>query len=117
MQNINKEFGKQYLIEFIGCDATKLKFVDDVQKALLQAAEASKAVILNYFFHQFQPEGVTGIILIAESHFSIHTWPQDNYAAFDVFTCGDMDVDKAIIVLKECLRAKEVKKIMVRRGI
>ncbi len=113
----NKEFGKHYLVELIGCDLAQLKFVKDVQKALLQAAEASQAVILDYSFYQFQPEGVTGIILIAESHFSIHTWPQDNYAAFDVFTCGEMDVDKAIETLKECLGAKDVKTTMVRRGI
>ncbi len=116
MGKTHKEFGKHYLVEFINCDVEKLKFAGDVKNALLQAAKDSKAVILNYFFHQFEPEGVTGIILIAESHFSIHTWPQDCYAAFDVFTCGSMDAERAIETLKNSLGAREVKVNLVRRG-
>jgi len=117
MKQIHKEFGKHYLVEFGGCDIEKLKFVDDVQNSLLRAAKDSKAVILNYFFHQFEPEGVTGIILIAESHFSIHTWPEDHYAAFDVLTCGNIDAECAIETLKTLFKAQEVKVNLIRRGI
>ena len=91
----HKEFGKHYLVEFIDCDPAKLKFSDEVQGMLLHAAKESNATVLKYFFHQFEPSGVTGIILIAESHFFIHTWPEDQYAALLVVYLA---IPKAIAV-------------------
>ena len=103
MPNLKKVFGKHYLVEFIGCDSEKLKRVKDIKPILLKAAKASKATIIKYFFHQYQPFGVTGVILISESHFSIHTWPEDAYVTFDILTCGKMFPLKAIEIIKKSL--------------
>ena len=69
-----KEFGKHYLVEFIGCDPETIKYVAPVEKLFLRAARRSKARVVRYFFHQYKPFGVTGVILIQWSHFSLHTW-------------------------------------------
>ena len=116
MNVTHKEFGKHYLVELIGCDPGRLKHVTHVQKLLLQAARKSNATILKHFFHQFEPAGVTGIILITESHFFIHTWPDDQYAALDIFTCGAMEPKAAIENLKKSFRAKKVKIRTIVRG-
>lgn len=59
-----------------------------IEKYMVQAAEKAKATILKTYFHKFSPVGVTGVIALAESHISIHTWPELQYAALDIFTCG-----------------------------
>lgn len=82
-----KKLGIHLLIELTGC-----KFLDDIdviETAMVKAAEAAGATILQKFFHKFSPYGVSGAIVIAESHLTIHTWPEYGYAAVDVFTCGD----------------------------
>ncbi|VAX36800.1 S-adenosylmethionine decarboxylase proenzyme, prokaryotic class 1B [hydrothermal vent metagenome] len=117
MDEMKKKFGQQYLVELIGCQAKKLEQVEDVRKVLMEAAKKSKAKVIKEFFHQFEPRGVTGIILIAESHFSIHTWPEDSYAAFDVLTCGEMDAQAAIEVLKKNFQAQRINVRVMDRGI
>ena len=73
-----------------------------LRSAITQAAERAGATLLNLITHQFQPQGVTGLALLAESHISIHTWPEAGYAAVDVFTCGDHTMpEKACAVLSE----------------
>ena len=68
-------------------------------------------------FHQFEPEGVSGVLLIAESHLSVHTWPEDGFAAVDIFTCGEeMDADVAIKVLTVAFRAERTVVKVVTRG-
>ena len=113
---IENKYGKHYLIELIHCDGEKLKFVPNVKKALLQAAKKSKAEILKSYFHQFRPFGVSGVIFIKESHFSIHTWPEDNYAGVDIQTCGRMYPQRAITELKNEFHAQKVKVRIFRRG-
>lgn len=110
------DFGKHYLVDFIGCDPETISVLEITREIFLRAAKESKATIVGESFHQFEPIGVSGVLLIAESHFSIHTWPEERFAGVDIFTCGDeMDPDVAIEVLTECLGAKEVKvKIMLR---
>jgi len=88
---MNQELGKHYLVELINCDPEKLKYVESVEDIFISAAEKSNATILKHYFKQFDPVGVSGIMLIAESHFSIHTWPDHNYAAFDIFSCGKIE--------------------------
>ena len=111
------DFGKHYLVDFIGCDPDTISVLDITREIFLRAAKESKATIVGQSFHQFEPIGVSGVLLIAESHFSIHTWPEDRFAGVDIFTCGDeMDPDRAIEVLTEGLRAKEVKVKIVLRG-
>jgi len=116
MSRISREFGKHYLAEFIDCQREKISFVNEVKDIFLQAAVKSKAVILESFFHQFKPFGVSGIILIAWSHFAVHTWPEEKYAAFDVFTCGEMYPEVAVEELKVGFGAERVKTKILSRG-
>lgn len=116
MEKLCQQVGKHYLIEVIDCDPDKIKFVANVRTAMLCAAEKSNSTILKYFFHQFEPIGVSGILLIAESHLSIHTWPEKKYAAIDIFTCGKMDIKAAIDELEKDFNAKKVTYKIIPRG-
>ncbi len=116
MTKLKKEFGKHYIVEYIGCNPLRLKSVKDVKPALLKAVKVSEATMIKSFFHQYKPFGVTGIILISESHFSIHTWPEHAYVTFDILTCGTMKPLAAVELLKKYFQAKTVKTKVIRRG-
>ncbi len=116
MSDKSKEFGKHYLVEFIDCIPEKIKYIQEVKESFLQAAEKSQAEIIEHHFHQFSPYGVSGVILIAWSHFAVHTWPDEAYAAFDVFTCGEMYPELAIEELERRFEAKRVEVRIVSRG-
>lgn len=81
--------GTQFAIELKGCDASPLSNVASVENAMLEAAKVIGATVLSSHFHQFEPHGVSGVLVISESHFAVHTWPEHGYAALDLFTCGD----------------------------
>jgi len=100
-------FGKHYLIDLCDCDPEIIKSVDPTREIVLRAAKECGATILDDHFHQFQPIGVSGVVLIAESHISIHTWPESGFAAADIFTCGEMKPQVAIDIMREGFRAKE----------
>ncbi len=85
-------------------DAEILERVAPLEEILLEAARRTGAVILNSHFHQFDPHGVTGLVLISQSHLSVHTWSEDSYAAIDLFTYSHMDPEAAIVYIRECLR-------------
>ncbi|MCU7853748.1 MAG: adenosylmethionine decarboxylase [Candidatus Thiodiazotropha sp. (ex Monitilora ramsayi)] len=91
--------GLHLLIEFWG--SKNLNDVDIVRSSLSRAATQSKATILEVNTHQFNPSGVTGVAILAESHISIHTWPEHGFAAIDVFMCGNCDPYAAIESLKQ----------------
>lgn len=111
------DFGKHYLVDFLGCDPETIKFVDVTKEIFVRAAKESKATVVGEAFHQFEPFGVSGVLLIAESHFSIHTWPEDRFVGVDIFTCGEeMDPDIAIAALREGLRAETVNVKVLLRG-
>lgn len=116
MKKLTKSFGRHYLVEYINCNPEKLKFVKEVENILFRAAEVSEATTLEQYFWQFDPVGVTGMIMIAESHFSVHTWPEDSYAAFDILTCGEMFPEKAIELLKNEFEARKVDVQVIERG-
>lgn len=116
MGNLKREFGKHYIVELIGCNPEKIKYAKYIKKILLEAAARSKTKVLESFFHQFEPFGVTGMINISWSHFAFHSWPEENYAALDIFTCGEMDPKAAIQYLKKILEAKEAKIQVISRG-
>ena len=84
-----KSLGKQLIVELKACDKDLLNDENFVKETMIEAAHAAKATIVNSSFHTFNPHGVSGMIIIAESHLSIHTWPEYGYAAIDIFTCGD----------------------------
>jgi S-adenosylmethionine decarboxylase len=81
--------GKHLLIEYFDCDTDSLNSPETVERLMSEAAEACGATIVRSVFHAFNPIGVSGVVVISESHLAIHTWPEYGYAAVDVFTCGD----------------------------
>ncbi len=109
-----KDYGLHYIIEFTKCNPEGISNVQSVREIFVDAAKKSQATILNEFYHQFNPYGVSGVILIAESHFTIHTWPEDCYAAVDIFTCGEMDSEAAIELMKSRFKAETHIKILKR---
>ena len=81
--------GKHCILELYDCDHSKLDDEAFLRTTITTAAKRAGATLLNLITHRFDPQGVTGLALLAESHISIHTWPENGYAAVDVFTCGD----------------------------
>jgi S-adenosylmethionine decarboxylase len=113
-----KSLGKHLIIEFFQCDRTILNELKTLENLLLAAVELSGATVIQPCFHQFSPHGITGVVVVAESHFSVHTWPEYGYCALDIFTCGDnVDGRKALNYLKENLRAANTSVMEVKRGI
>tara|TARA_B100001989_G_scaffold133511_1_gene94455 strand:- start:41 stop:475 length:435 start_codon:yes stop_codon:yes gene_type:complete len=100
--------GKHLLLELYRCDYEKLNDESFLRCTLNRAAKLAKATVLNLISNKFEPQGVTAIALLAESHISIHTWPESNYSAVDIFTCGqDMMPELASQYLIEALKAAE----------
>jgi len=110
--------GRQILVEYYDCNSNKLNDVDFIESTFLEATRASKATIITHNFHKFSPYGVSGVIVIAESHVSIHTWPEYNYAAVDVFTCGDA-IDPWVIQehLKKAFESRNTSCMEMKRGM
>jgi len=103
---IKAPLGKHWLVEFYGCPATCLSGVKEVEQTLCEAAIQAGATIVEMRFHQFAPWGVSGIVIIQESHLSIHTWPEHGFAAFDLFTCdASLPADKTLEFLKTAFGA------------
>ena len=80
--------GKHCILELYDCDQIKLNDEAFVRTIVTSASKIAGATLLNMITHRFEPQGVTGLALLAESHISVHTWPESKYAAIDVFTCG-----------------------------
>ncbi len=109
--------GTQWTAELYGCDAALLDDEDAISALMLAAADVAHATIVGSRFHRFAPHGVSGVVIIAESHLAIHTWPEHGYAALDVFTCGDtLRTDAAFQFLAEHLRAARVESTRQHRG-
>lgn len=113
----NSSIGHHWLIEIYGIETSHLERKADVQKVLNGAVVAAKATKVSESFHQFSPFGVSGVIVIEESHFTIHTWPEYGYAAIDFFTCGvSIDCQKAVDYMKAAFQAKEIEVQYFKRG-
>ena len=84
-----KALGSHILVEFTNCKSDVLNDVTAIENAMVQAAQVAGVTVINSTFHHFSPWGVSGVVVIQESHLAIHTWPEYNYAAVDLFTCGD----------------------------
>lgn len=109
--------GNHILVEFTGCQPKILNDVIVVEEAMNAAALDSGATVLNSTFHHFSPYGISGVIVIQESHLAIHTWPEYGYAAVDLFTCGDqIDSWKAFDRLKSAFASTNYSAIEMRRG-
>ncbi len=110
--------GKHLLLELKECNPRLLNDLDHIRNSLLRAAEDLGAHVVGESFHQFSPQGVTGILSIAESHISIHTWPEYGYAAADIFTCGSsFQPLEAAEILIEQLESKDQDITEVPRGL
>ena len=110
--------GRHLLVELHDCDREALDNTDLIRDVMLKAAIDCGAVVLGNQFHHFNPQGVSGVVVIAESHISIHTWPEFGYAAVDVFTCGTaVNPQIAADVLIEKLGAKNHSMMEIPRGV
>ena len=85
----SENIGRHCILELYECDHVKLNDEAFIRTTITSSAKITGATLLNLVTHSFKPQGVTGLALLAESHISIHTWPEIGYAAIDVFTCGD----------------------------
>jgi S-adenosylmethionine decarboxylase len=81
--------GHHYIAEASGCNPELIGKVEAVEQILVRAAAVANVTVWSISFHRFTPNGVSGVIVISESHLSVHTWPENGYVALDIFTCGD----------------------------
>jgi len=110
--------GTHLLVELKGCNVKILNDLKRIEDALVSAAKEAKATIVETYFHKFSPFGISGVVVIAESHLSIHTWPEYGYAAVDIFTCGDtLQPAVAAAFLINKLQSKNPSIMEVKRGM
>ena len=113
-----KALGTHLIIELYDCDENKLNDEGFVEQAMLDATRESGATVISHTVHQFTPHGISGVVIIAESHVSIHTWPEYGYAAVDVFTCGDCINPWAVeATLERRLMAGNTSSMELKRGL
>ena len=112
-----KTLGTQLIVELYGCNK---KIIDDnklVEKIMIEAAHAANATVVTQTFHKFSPQGVSGVVVIAESHLAIHTWPEHGYCAIDVYTCGNQTNNEAAVdLLVKNFEATQVNTTSIQRG-
>lgn len=110
--------GRQIIAEFYDCDPSLLDSVEHIAKTMREAALKAGATIVTETFHRFSPYGVSGAIIIAESHLAIHTWPEHGYAAVDLFTCGStVRTEAALQHLRLGLKARHISTLELKRGL
>lgn len=111
--------GRQMTVEFYDCSSAVLADARMLENVFLNAAKVSGAHVVNSVFHSFEPQGVSGVVVISESHFAVHAWPEHDYAAVDLFTCGSgVDFDKAVSSLALGMKSGYwIVSSMVNRGI
>lgn len=110
--------GRHVLAELYGCSPEILNDRAKVEKAMVNAALEAGAEIREVAFHQFSPQGVSGVVVISESHLAIHTWPEYGYAAVDVFTCGtSVDPWVSCYYLKKSFASERMAAKEMQRGI
>lgn len=109
--------GTHILVEFLGCKPEHLNDVPLIEKSMVKAASTAGATVINSTFHHFSPYGVSGVVVIQESHLAIHCWPEYQYAAVDLFTCGDtVDPWISFDYLKKALGAQNYSALEMKRG-
>ncbi len=110
--------GRHILAEFYGCPPEKLNNTDLIKQDMVAAALEAGAEVMETVFHRFSPQGVSGVVVISESHLAVHTWPEFGYAAVDVFTCGQtVDPWISCDYLKQKFSAKNMTAREIKRGI
>jgi S-adenosylmethionine decarboxylase len=110
--------GRHILAEIYGCDSEILNNKISIEKIMVESALKAGAEVREVTFHKFSPQGVSGVVIISESHLTIHTWPELGYAAVDIFTCGDkINPWDACNYMTELFKAKNMTATEVKRGI
>jgi len=110
-------FATHLLVELDGCEKSVLDDEARVRALMTQAALAAGATVVAEVFHRYSPQGVTGVVVIEESHLSVHTWPECGYAAVDFYTCGKCRPERAVEVLREGFLAERIEIVTVSRGL
>jgi S-adenosylmethionine decarboxylase len=106
------------LLELFDCDLDAISNLDAVKATLVEAAQRAHATIVDVVFHKFNPFGISGVVVIAESHLSIHTWPEYRYAAVDIFSCGEtLRPEVAAHYLVEQFGAERTSVVELQRGL
>ncbi len=110
--------GRHLLLELFDCDTDVINSLEAVKGALVEAARRAQATIVDVVFHEFNPFGISGVVVIAESHLSIHTWPEYRFAAVDIFSCGDtLQPEVAANYLVEQFSAERTSIVEMQRGM
>jgi S-adenosylmethionine decarboxylase len=110
--------GYHYVVEASGCDQAVIAAPSRVQAALQEAARRGRMDVKTSYFYRFSPTGVSGVLVLAESHMSVHTWPEEGYAAVDVYVCGEAsEPEDAIDVLIEAFCARHAHVTEIKRGL
>ena len=110
--------GRHMLLELFDCDPDAINSLDIVKTSMVEAAKRAQATIVDVIFHEFNPFGISGVVVIAESHLAIHTWPEYRYAAIDVFSCGEtLQPQVAVEHLVEQLGAARTSVVELQRGV
>src|SRR5207253_9695567 len=110
--------GRHLLLEIFDCDPDAINSLEAVKGALIEAAKRAQATIVDVVFHEFNPFGISGVVVIAESHLSIHTWPEYRYAAVNVFSCGEvLQPEIAVNYLVEQFGAERASVVEMQRGV
>jgi len=110
--------GRHLLLEMFDCDLDAINSLESVKGALVEAAKRAQATIVDVVFHEFNPFGISGVVVIAESHLTIHTWPEYRYAAVDIFSCGEvLQPEVAANYLVEQFAAERTSIVEMQRGL
>ncbi|MBM7706706.1 adenosylmethionine decarboxylase [Chryseomicrobium aureum] len=109
--------GRHIIAELWECDFDKLNDMNFIEQTFVDAALKSGAEVREVAFHKFAPQGVSGVVIISESHLTIHSFPEHGYASIDVYTCGDLDPTIAANYIAEALNAKTRELIELPRGM
>jgi S-adenosylmethionine decarboxylase proenzyme len=115
---MSRSLGTHILIEYYGCPPERLNDPARIREAMLEAARRARATIVTDVFHRFNPHGVSGVVVIAESHVAIHTWPEHGCASVDVFSCGNTMEPRVIEgFLRQALGAAHSERREIERGV
>jgi S-adenosylmethionine decarboxylase len=110
--------GRHVIAEMWGCNFDKLNNMEYLEKTFVDAALHSGAEVREVAFHKFAPQGVSGVVIISESHLTIHSFPEHGYASIDVYTCGDrIDPNVAAKFISEALEAETCENVELPRGM
>lgn len=115
---MNNILGVHYLLDFYDCDIRCLTSVSKISDLMTKAGKIGNFNVVKQCFHQFKPYGVSGVLVLKESHFTIHTWPEHHYAAVDIFLCDlNIDITKTVDYLSKVFSTKNYTLTKINRGI